>query len=61
MTGLLGVQTGDAGATVGPALGGFVSLIVCFAGLPDKMAVSVDTQLDDGTPGTGTDTSPDRT
>jgi prepilin-type N-terminal cleavage/methylation domain-containing protein len=54
VTGVIGVQTGDGGAPVGPALNGFVSLIVCFAGLPDKMAVSVDTQLDDGVPATGT-------
>jgi prepilin-type N-terminal cleavage/methylation domain-containing protein len=54
VTGLLGVQTGDAGATVGPALGGFVSLIVCSANLPDKIAIAVDTQMDDGIPNTGT-------
>jgi prepilin-type N-terminal cleavage/methylation domain-containing protein len=54
VTGLLGVQTGDAGATVGPALGGFVSLIVCSANLPDKIAIAVDTQMDDGVPSTGT-------
>jgi len=54
VTGLLGVQTGNAGATVGPALGGFVSLIVCSANLPDKIAIAVDTQMDDGVPNTGT-------
>jgi prepilin-type N-terminal cleavage/methylation domain-containing protein len=54
VTGVIGVQTGDAGTPVGPALNGFSSLIVCFAGLPDKMAVSIDTQLDDGVPATGT-------
>lgn len=53
VTGIIGVQTGDAGATVAPALNGFVSLIVCFASLPDKMAISVDTQMDDGSPNTG--------
>lgn len=53
VAGVIGVQTGDAGATVGPALNGFVSLIVCFAGLPDKMALAVDTQMDDGIPTTG--------
>jgi len=52
VTGLLGVQTGDgAGAT---ALGGFGGLIVCSAGLPDKIAIAVDTQMDDGAIGTGT-------
>jgi prepilin-type N-terminal cleavage/methylation domain-containing protein len=53
-TGILGVQTGDAGSPVGPALGGFVSLIVCSANLPDKIAIAVDTQMDDGVPNTGT-------
>jgi len=52
VTGQLGVQTGDgAGAT---ALGGFGGLIVCSAGLPDKIAIAVDTQMDDGAIGTGT-------
>ena len=37
-----------------PALGGFVSLIVCSANLPDKIAIAVDTQMDDGVPNTGT-------
>ena len=41
-------------ATVGPALGGFASLIVCSANLPDKIAIAVDTQMDDGVPNTGT-------
>jgi len=53
VAGLIGVQTGDGGSPVGPALNGFVSLIVCFAGLPDKMALAVDTQMDDGLPATG--------
>jgi prepilin-type N-terminal cleavage/methylation domain-containing protein len=52
LTGLLGVQTGDgAGAT---ALGGFSGLIICSANLPDKIAIAVDTQMDDGLIGTGT-------
>lgn len=54
VTGMIGVQTGDAAAPVGPALGGYVSLIVCMASLPDKIAIAIDTQLDDGAPGTGT-------
>jgi prepilin-type N-terminal cleavage/methylation domain-containing protein len=60
-TGLLGVQTGDGAATVGPTLGtvaagtgGFAGLIVCSANLPDKIAISVDTQMDDGVPIAGT-------
>ena len=54
VTGLLGVQTGDAQTPVGAALGGFVSLIVCSANLPDKIAIAIDTQMDDGVPNTGT-------
>jgi prepilin-type N-terminal cleavage/methylation domain-containing protein len=53
VTGIIGVQTGNgtAGTT---ALGGFGGLIICSAGLPDKIAIAVDTQMDDGTIGTGT-------
>ena len=52
VTGLLGVQTGNAaGAT---ALGGFGALIVCSANMPDKVAIAVDTQMDDGDARTGT-------
>ena len=53
VTGMIGVQTGNgtAGTT---ALGGFGGLIICSAGLPDKIAIAVDTQMDDGLIGTGT-------
>jgi prepilin-type N-terminal cleavage/methylation domain-containing protein len=52
VTGLIGVQTGDgAGNTV---LGGFGGLIICSAGLPDKIAIAVDTQMDDGQISSGT-------
>lgn len=55
VTGLIGVQTGDANpAPIGPVLGGFVSLIVCSANMPDKIAIAVDTQMDDGAVATGT-------
>ena len=59
VTGMLGVQTGNGGdgtatATIGAALGGFVSLIICSANLPDKIAIAVDTQMDDGKIATGT-------
>ena len=57
----IGVQTGDGGATIGPALGtdaaglnGFSGLIICSANLPDKIAISVDAQMDDGVSTTGT-------
>ena len=56
VTGLIGVQTGDgAGPPSGPVLGaggagagGFSGLIICSANLPDKIAIAVDTQMDDG-------------
>ena len=53
VTGMLGVQTG-AGDGTGTALGGFSGLLMCSANLPDKMAIAVDTQMDDGAPNTGT-------
>ena len=54
VTGMLGVQTGNAATPVAAALGGFTSLIICSANLPDKIAIAVDTQMDDGVPSTGT-------
>jgi prepilin-type N-terminal cleavage/methylation domain-containing protein len=59
VTGLLGVQTGDAvAAGTGPTLvtggNGFVGLIICSANLPDKIAIAVDTQMDDGVSTAGT-------
>jgi prepilin-type N-terminal cleavage/methylation domain-containing protein len=54
VTGIIGVQTGDGAATPGTSLGGFGGLIICSAGLPDKIAIAVDTQMDDGLVGTGT-------
>ncbi len=55
-TGLIGVQTGDGAASPNtkPVLGGFAGLIVCSANIPDKVAIALDTQMDDGTPGNGT-------
>ena len=53
--GKTGVQTGDgSGATPGGVLGTaadtelFTGLMLCTAKLPDKMALSVDAQMDDG-------------
>lgn len=54
VTGMIGLQTGDGASPSGPALGGFVSPIVCMASMPDKIAIAIDIQLDDGVPGTGT-------
>lgn len=53
--GILGVQTGDGTATTGPSptaagatLGGFTALIMCSSNLPDKVAIALDVQMDDG-------------
>jgi len=51
--GMIGVQTGDGAASPGPTLGGLASLIMCSANLPDKIAIAVDSQMDDGQPGAG--------
>jgi hypothetical protein len=59
LTGMLGVQTGDGQAVIGPALGGaagvggFAGLVICSANLPDKIATAIDTQMDDGVRLTG--------
>src|SRR6185503_8407304 len=53
-TGQIGVQTGDGAAAPAAVLGGFSGLIVCSANVPDKVAIAMDTQMDDGLPGTGT-------
>jgi prepilin-type N-terminal cleavage/methylation domain-containing protein len=54
LTGMIGVQTGDGASPTGPVLGGFISLIVCSSTLHDKVAIALDTQMDDGAPHTGT-------
>ncbi len=53
--GILGVQTGDGSATTGATptaalatLGGFTALIMCSSNLPDKVAIALDVQMDDG-------------
>jgi prepilin-type N-terminal cleavage/methylation domain-containing protein len=52
--GMIGVQTGDGvSPTPGSTLGGLSSLIMCSANLPDKIAIAVDSQMDDGAPGSG--------
>jgi len=62
VSGKMGVQTGDGTAntpaavlaTVGPpAVPGFTGLMLCSANLPDKIAISVDSQMDDGNGKTG--------
>jgi prepilin-type N-terminal cleavage/methylation domain-containing protein len=47
-TGMIGVQTGDGNATIATVLGGFGALIVCSANIPDKVAIAIDTSMDDG-------------
>ncbi len=61
--GAMGVQTGQGPAAVeGPpvgtaaitaVLGSFTNLIMCSTNLPDKVAIALDAQMDDGNPATG--------
>ena len=53
VSGMIGVQTGSGVPATPTALGGFSGLIVCSANLPDKIAIAVDTQVDDGAGTTG--------
>ena len=58
LSGMIGVQTGDAAATPAATLkdaagNGFVGIIICSANLPDKIAIAADTQMDDGVPNAG--------
>ena len=50
--GMIGVQTGDTAG--GAALGGLTGLLLCSANLPDKIAIAVDTQMDNGLSASGT-------
>lgn len=47
-TGMIGVQTGDGATPPAAILGGFAALIVCSANIPDKVAIAIDTSMDDG-------------
>ena len=55
--GTIGVQTGDGAATPAAVLanasGGFTNLIMCSSNLPDKVAIAMDVQMDDGDVRTG--------
>ncbi len=59
VSGKMGVQTGDNAGGADGVLGttdttpGFTGLILCSANLPDKIAISVDAQTDDGNGKTG--------
>jgi prepilin-type N-terminal cleavage/methylation domain-containing protein len=54
VTGKMGVQTGDGAApgaiaqVLSDGTSGFSALMLCSANLPDKIAISVDSQTDDG-------------
>ena len=52
--GQIGVQTGDGAATPAAVMGGLSGLVVCSANIPDKVAIAMDTQMDDGRIATGT-------
>ena len=55
VAGIVGVQQGGDTfrSTAGTAGTGFTGLILCSSNLPDKIAVAIDTTLDDGNPQTG--------
>lgn len=44
--GTIGVQTGDNAG--GAVLGAFTNLVMCSTNLPDKVAIALDVQMDDG-------------
>jgi prepilin-type N-terminal cleavage/methylation domain-containing protein len=54
--GIIGVQTGQGPAVAAApvaVLGGFTGLIMCSTNLPDKVAIALDVQMDDGNPSGG--------
>ena len=53
-SGIVGAQTGDGAAAPATALSGLSGLLVCSSNLPDKIAIAVDNQLDNGNSATGT-------
>jgi len=61
VNGKMGVQTGNGASPVLPVLAkaapnpvpGFTGLIMCTANLPDKIAIAIDAQTDDGSGTTG--------
>jgi prepilin-type N-terminal cleavage/methylation domain-containing protein len=54
VNGIVGAQMGDGAATPAAVLGGFNALLTCSSNIPDKMAIAVDSQLDDGNATSGT-------
>lgn len=53
VTGLIGVQTGNGANPPLPVLNGITGLVMCSSNLPDKIAIAVDSQMDDGSPSSG--------
>jgi len=51
--GILGVQQSDGNAGTTGVLGGFTNLFMCSTMLPDKVAIALDVQMDDGNPASG--------
>jgi len=51
--GVLGAQTGDGATPPAAVLGGITNLILCSSNLPDKVAIALDVQMDDGLVATG--------
>ena len=49
--GQIGVQTGNNAS--GTVMNGFSSLIICSANIPDKVAIAIDTSMDDGISSSG--------
>ena len=54
VNGIVGTQMGDGAATPATVMGGFNGLLTCSSNIPDKMAIAVDSQLDDGDARAGT-------
>jgi prepilin-type N-terminal cleavage/methylation domain-containing protein len=56
--GIFGVQTGDGASTPGPALAatgvsGLGGVLLCASQIPDKVAIALDNQMDDGQSASG--------
>jgi prepilin-type N-terminal cleavage/methylation domain-containing protein len=51
--GMLGIQQSDGNAATNGVLGGFTNLFLCSTNLPDKVAIALDVQMDDGQPQSG--------
>ena len=52
-TGVTGTPPGPVLASTTPVIPGFTNLIMCSTNLPDKVAIALDVQMDDGAPNSG--------